>query len=103
MKIAKRIISWPQTDSIEDTSYNENREDFSSGDIELNDSESHTKLQTKMLTLVGVARIAREDGKTLDKKQYTMYEVLACTVLLYLINKQYVGGKPALARKWVVC
>ena len=85
---------------IEDMSYNEDREDFSSIDIESNNSESRTKFRTKIPTLGGVARmVAREEGKTLDEKQYIMYEVLACTFLLDLINKQDVNGRPALARK----
>ena len=81
-------------------SYNEDRENFSSIDIESNNSESRTKFRTKIPTLGGVARmVAREEGKTLDEKQYIMYEVLACTFLLDLINKQDVDGRPALARK----
>ena len=48
--------------------------------------------------------VAREEGKTLDEKQYIMYEVLVCTFLLDLINKQDVDGRSALARKhgWYV-
>ena len=85
---------------IEDTSHNEDGGDFSSVDIESNNSESCTKFRTKIPTLGGVARmVAREEGKTLDEKQYIMYEVLACTFLLDLINKQDVDGRPALARK----
>ena len=85
---------------IEDTSHNEDGDDFSSVDIESNNSESCTKFRTKIPTLGGVARmVAREEGKTLDEKQYIMYEVLACTFLLDLINKQDVDGRPALARK----
>ena len=85
---------------IEDTSHTEDRDDFSSVDIESNNSESRTKFQTKIPMLDGVAwMVAREEGKTLDEKQYIMYEVLACAFLLDLINKQDVDGRPALARK----
>ena len=85
---------------IEDTSHTEDRDDFGSVDIESKNSESRTKFRTKIPTLGGVARmVAREEGKTLDEKQYIMYEVLACTFLLYLINKQDVDGRPVLARK----
>ena len=85
---------------IEDITGNESRGNFRSVNIDSNHSESRTKFQTKIPTLSGVARmVAREEGKTLDKKQYIMYEVLACTFLLDLINKQNVDRRSALARK----
>ena len=82
---------------IEDMSYNKDRENFSSIDIESNNSESRTKFRTKIPTLGGVARmVAREEGKTLDEKQYIMYEVLSCTFLLQLISKHSIDGVTAL-------
>ena len=41
---------------------------------------------SKVPTLQGVARqVAREEDKYLDKIQYMMYEILACTFLLSLL------------------
>ena len=43
--------------------------------------------------------VAQEEGTVLDEKQYIMYEVLVCTFLLDLINKQELDGESALAQK----
>ena len=56
--------------------------------------------QQKNPTLEGVARaVAREEGKTLDEKQYIMYEVLASTFLLQLISEHSIDGMTALKKK----
>ena len=61
---------------------------------------SHPDFVAKVPTLSGVARmVAREEGTILDEKQYIMYEVLVCTFLLDLINKQELDGESALAQK----
>ena len=61
---------------------------------------SNPDFVAKVPTLSGVARmVAREEGTILDEKQYIMYEVLVCTFLLDLINKQELDGESALAQK----
>lgn len=85
---------------IDGTIDHENKDTFRNIIIESKNSKPNTKCEAKIPTLSGVARmIAREEGKRLDEKQYIMYEVLACTFLLDLINKKDVNGRSALARK----
>ena len=42
--------------------------------------------------------VEREEGKRLDRKQYIMYEVLACTFLLDLVCNHNIDGSAALER-----
>ena len=51
-----------------------------------NDQDSMAN-RNRIPTLVDTARqIAREQGVTMDEKQYIAYEIIACSVLLQLIN-----------------
>ncbi len=62
--------------------------DFSQmyNNLNRNDQDSMANCN-RIPTLVDTARkIAREQGVTMDEKQYIAYEIIACSVLLQLIN-----------------
>ena len=72
------------------------RENFRSVDINANSSGNHAAFKSNVPTLAGVARLVeREEGKRLDRKQYIMYEVLACTFLLDLVCNHNIDGSSA--------